>query len=100
MPKEKRVSLGCNQGQVISHSKQISFSFFFPFFFYYSYVHTRLGSFLPPAPTPSQQANFKHSSESAPNTYMLSHLLQPGDKNKLSDGPQASVPLLYRIIHH
>jgi hypothetical protein len=23
------------------------------FFFYYSYVHTRLGSFLPPAPTPS-----------------------------------------------
>jgi hypothetical protein len=28
-------------------------SFFFSFFFYYSYVHTRLGSFLPPAPTPS-----------------------------------------------
>jgi hypothetical protein len=27
--------------------------FFFSFFFYYSYVHTRLGSFLPPAPTPS-----------------------------------------------
>jgi hypothetical protein len=28
---------------------------FFLFFllFYYSYVHTRLGSFLPPAPTPS-----------------------------------------------
>jgi hypothetical protein len=26
--------------------------FFFSFFFYYSYVHTRLGSFLPPAPTP------------------------------------------------
>jgi hypothetical protein len=24
-----------------------------PLFFYYSYVHTRLGSFLPPAPTPS-----------------------------------------------
>jgi hypothetical protein len=23
------------------------------FFFYYSYVHTKLGSFLPPAPTPS-----------------------------------------------
>jgi hypothetical protein len=23
------------------------------FFFYYSYVHTRLGSFLPPTPTPS-----------------------------------------------
>jgi hypothetical protein len=28
-------------------------NFFFSFFFYYSYVHTRLGSFLPPAPTPS-----------------------------------------------
>jgi hypothetical protein len=27
--------------------------FFFSFFFYYSYVHTRLGSFLPPAPTSS-----------------------------------------------
>jgi hypothetical protein len=27
--------------------------FFFSFFFYYSYVHTRLGLFLPPAPTPS-----------------------------------------------
>jgi hypothetical protein len=27
--------------------------FFFSFFFYYSYVHTRLGSFLPLAPTPS-----------------------------------------------
>jgi hypothetical protein len=26
---------------------------FFFFFFYYSYVHTGLGSFLPPAPTPS-----------------------------------------------
>jgi hypothetical protein len=26
---------------------------FFSFFFYYSYVHTRLGSFLPLAPTPS-----------------------------------------------
>jgi hypothetical protein len=26
---------------------------FFSFFFYYSYVHTRLGSFLPPAPIPS-----------------------------------------------
>jgi hypothetical protein len=25
---------------------------FFSFFFYFSYVHTRLGSFLPPAPTP------------------------------------------------
>jgi hypothetical protein len=28
--------------------------FFFKFlFFYYSYVHTMFGSFLPPAPTPS-----------------------------------------------
>jgi hypothetical protein len=27
--------------------------FFFSFFFYYSYVHTRLGLFLPPDPTPS-----------------------------------------------
>jgi hypothetical protein len=27
--------------------------FVYLFFFYYSYVHTRLGSFLPPAPTPS-----------------------------------------------
>jgi hypothetical protein len=26
---------------------------FFYLFIYYSYVHTRLGSFLPPAPTPS-----------------------------------------------
>jgi hypothetical protein len=25
----------------------------YSFFFFYSYVHTRLGSFLPPAPTPS-----------------------------------------------
>jgi hypothetical protein len=30
---------------------QQPFLFFFPFFFYYSYVHTRLGSFLPLAPT-------------------------------------------------
>jgi hypothetical protein len=29
------------------------FCFVFSFFFYYSYVHARLGSFLPPAPTPS-----------------------------------------------
>jgi hypothetical protein len=29
------------------------FSFFFFSLFYYSYVHTRLGSFLPLAPTPS-----------------------------------------------
>jgi hypothetical protein len=28
-------------------------SLFIYFLFYYSYVHTRLGSFLPPAPTPS-----------------------------------------------
>jgi hypothetical protein len=27
--------------------------FFLSFFFYYSYVHTRIGSFLPTAPTPS-----------------------------------------------
>jgi hypothetical protein len=33
----------------LSNTKQ----FFFSFFFYDSYVHTRLGSFLPPAPTPS-----------------------------------------------
>jgi hypothetical protein len=38
------------QGQLISLSKK---DIFFSFFFYYSYVHTRLGSFLPPAPTPS-----------------------------------------------
>jgi hypothetical protein len=25
------------------------------FFFFYSYVHTRLGSFLPPAPTPQHR---------------------------------------------
>jgi hypothetical protein len=31
----------------------ILFFCFFSFFFYYSYVHTRLGSFPPPAPTPS-----------------------------------------------
>jgi hypothetical protein len=28
------------------------FFILFSFFFYYSYVHTRLGLFLPPAPTP------------------------------------------------
>jgi hypothetical protein len=33
------------------------------FFFYYSYVHTRLGSFLPPAPTPSLTT---HSAPSSP----------------------------------
>jgi hypothetical protein len=27
--------------------------FFFSFFFYYSYVHTRIGLFLPTDPTPS-----------------------------------------------
>jgi hypothetical protein len=36
----------CNCGIVCS-------ILFFSFFFYYSYVHTRLGSFLPPATTPS-----------------------------------------------
>jgi hypothetical protein len=29
------------------------FKFFLFLLFYYSYVHTKLGSFLPPAPTPS-----------------------------------------------
>jgi hypothetical protein len=29
-----------------------SFYFFIIFYYYYSYVHIRLGSFLPPAPTP------------------------------------------------
>uniref|UniRef100_A0A8C0ZQF7 STE20-related kinase adapter protein alpha n=1 Tax=Castor canadensis TaxID=51338 RepID=A0A8C0ZQF7_CASCN len=33
------------------HRYVLFFFFFFPF--YYSHVHTRLGSFLPPAPTPS-----------------------------------------------
>jgi hypothetical protein len=32
--------------------------YFFSFFFYYSYVHTRLGSFLPPAPTRSLTTHF------------------------------------------
>jgi hypothetical protein len=32
---------------------KIEIFYLFIFFFYYSYVHTRLGSFLPPAPTPS-----------------------------------------------
>jgi hypothetical protein len=31
----------------------LSLSVLCPFFHYYSYVHTRLGSFLPPAPTHS-----------------------------------------------
>jgi hypothetical protein len=35
------------------HLKQLQEVFVIFFFFYYSYVHTRLGSFLPPAPTPS-----------------------------------------------
>jgi hypothetical protein len=34
------------------------FFVFFFILFYYSYVHTRLGSFLPPAPTPSLVAVF------------------------------------------
>jgi hypothetical protein len=37
------------------------------FFFYYSYVHTRLGSFLPPAPTPSLSTH-SAPSLSPPNT--------------------------------
>jgi hypothetical protein len=36
---------------LFSPAEQTSFGLFF--FFYYSHVHTRLGSFLPPAPTPS-----------------------------------------------
>jgi hypothetical protein len=32
---------------------KVSYSTYPFFFFFYSYVHTRLGSFLPPAPTPS-----------------------------------------------
>jgi hypothetical protein len=31
--------------------------------FYYSYVHTRLGSFLPPAPTPSLTTHSAPSQE-------------------------------------
>jgi hypothetical protein len=37
--------------------------YFILFIFYYSYVHTRLGSFLPPAPTPSLT---NHSAPSLP----------------------------------
>jgi hypothetical protein len=41
--------------------------FFFSFFFYYSYVHTRIGSFLPTAPTPSLTTH-STPSPSPPNT--------------------------------
>jgi hypothetical protein len=39
---------------------------FFSFFFYYSYVHTRLGSFLPPASTPSLTTHSAPSLSPAP----------------------------------
>jgi hypothetical protein len=35
------------------HNGVLFYLFFLIFLFYYSYVHTRLGSFLPSAPTPS-----------------------------------------------
>jgi hypothetical protein len=38
-------------GHTVSFDFKLMAHFFL--FFYYSYVHTRLGSFLPPAPTPS-----------------------------------------------
>jgi hypothetical protein len=49
------------------HFHALKLSFFFPYIififfpFYYSYVHTRLGSFLPPAPTPSLTTHFAPS---------------------------------------
>jgi hypothetical protein len=48
--------------EAVSHQHILPMKFFFSFFFYYSYVHTRLGSFLPPAPTPSL------TTHSPPNT--------------------------------
>jgi hypothetical protein len=50
----------CCKGHKTSKQQQqpvrrvlVFFFVLFCFFFYYSYVHTRLGSILPPAPTPS-----------------------------------------------
>jgi hypothetical protein len=49
---------------------------FFSFFFYYSYVHTRLGSFLPPTPTPSLTTH-SAPSLSPPNTQQIKYFVIP-----------------------
>jgi hypothetical protein len=45
------------------------------FFFYYSYVHTRLGSFLPPAPTPSLTTHSAPSLSPQPLQYPAETIL-------------------------
>jgi hypothetical protein len=45
------------------------------FFFYYSYVHTRLGSFLPPAPTPSLTTHRAPSLSPPPPQYPAETIL-------------------------
>jgi hypothetical protein len=50
-----------------------SFELFF--FFYYSYVHTRLGSFLPPAPTPSLTTHSTPSLSPLPPQYPADTIL-------------------------
>jgi hypothetical protein len=44
---------------------------FFSFFFYYSYVHTRLGSFLSPAPTPPRTTHSAPSISPPLNTQQV-----------------------------
>jgi hypothetical protein len=48
---------------------------FFFFSFYYSYVHTRLGSFLPPAPTPSLTTHSAPSLSPSPPQYPAETIL-------------------------
>jgi hypothetical protein len=43
--------------------------------FYYSYVHTRLGSFLPPAPTPSLTTHSAPSLSTLPPQYLAETIL-------------------------
>jgi hypothetical protein len=45
------------------------------FKFYYSYVHTRLGSFLPPAPTPSLTTHSTPSLSPPPSQYPAETIL-------------------------
>jgi hypothetical protein len=54
--KENRYSDPDSNKMKINYAKEHNEAhknYLFIYLFYYSYVHTRLGSFLPPAPTPS-----------------------------------------------
>jgi hypothetical protein len=54
----------------VSHFIYLFFWIIFKIFlFYYSYVHTRLGSFLPPAPTPSLTTHSAPSLSPTPPQY-------------------------------